>query len=73
MIEKKIMTIGELLAWAHEETLAADALETMKLTLPESMVPLLDKQIKTRRERSRWLDLQVEHHLDLKDAAEGSP
>lgn len=61
------MTVGELLAWAYEETQAAEALELMKAKLPAEIIPVLDKQIATRRERSRWLDEQVEHALNLAD------
>ena len=54
------MTVGELLAWAYEEMQAAESLERMKPTLPGEIQELLDKQIEIRRERSRWLDEQVD-------------
>jgi hypothetical protein len=61
------MTIGELLTWAYEETQMADALERMIETLPDDLRPALEKQVAIRRERSRWLDLQVEHALNSAD------
>ena len=67
MTEKKVMTVGELLAWAYEETQAADSLELMKASLPAEIIPVINKQIQIRRERSRWLDEQVENALNLAD------
>lgn len=67
MTEKKVMTIGELLAWAHEETKVADGLQRMMQTLPEELHSLIQVQINIRRERSRWLDHQVEYSLDAQD------
>lgn len=61
------MTIGELLAWAYEETQLADALERMIDGLPDDLRPALVKQVAIRRERSRWLDHQVEHALIAAD------
>jgi hypothetical protein len=71
MIEKTVMTIGELLAWSHEETTLANALEAMKSTLPEEVHPALEKQIRARRERASWLDHQVERAMDLNDRSGG--
>ena len=67
MTEKKVMTIGELLAWATEETQMADALQRTMQTLPEDLHPLIQVQIVKCRERSRWLDHQVEFALEKQD------
>lgn len=59
-----VMTVNDLLAWAWSETQMADGLELMLDELPQDIRPSLEKQIKEHRRRSRWLDQQVEIHLD---------
>lgn len=54
------MTIGELLAWAYEETQMADALERLIQSLPEDLRPAVAKQVDAHLDRARWLDEQVE-------------
>ena len=63
------MTIGELLVWAYEETQLADGMERLLDTVPEDLRPALVKQVAAHRERSRWLDHQVEHALTAADEA----
>lgn len=73
MTGKKVMTVGDLLAWAYEETQLAESLERMKETLPAEIAPLLEKQVQIRRDRSRWLDEQVDALIGVADhSAEGA-
>lgn len=67
MTQKKVMTIAELLAWAYEETQMAEALERLLYDIPEDLRPVVQAQIKKCRERSLWLDHQVEYALDTQD------
>lgn len=64
------MTAGDLLAWAYEEKQAAESLERMKESLPAEIVPLLDKQIQIRKDRSRWLDEQADAAIGVDFTAE---
>lgn len=68
-----IMTINELLGWAYYETQMADGLEMMLDKLPKEVRPSVEKQVKDHRRRSRWLDEQVEHHLNKADEEKASP
>jgi hypothetical protein len=65
------MTIGELLAWAYEETQMAEAIERLMETMPDDIRPSLARQVAIRRERSRWLDQQVEEVLNAADERAG--
>jgi len=62
-----IMTVNELLRWAHEETLMADGLERMLNDMPADLYQPMKAQMQAHRNRSRWLDQQVAYHLDRTD------
>lgn len=61
------MTISELLAWATQEVRLAEALRHMAESLPEPARTAALEQAELSTARSRWLDLQVAHVLDLRD------
>jgi hypothetical protein len=68
-----IMNVNELLAWAYDETQMADGMELIVDGLPEEVQPSVRKQIALHRRRSRWLDEQVAHALDLAEKREAQP
>lgn len=58
------MSVPELLSWANDETQFADGMERLLPDLPEELQDGVRAQIQTHRDRARWLDMQVEFHLD---------
>lgn len=64
MAKHIVMSIPELLIWAHDETKLADALETSMSEFGVMIGLDLDASIARHRERSRWLDEQVAFKLD---------
>lgn len=70
MTFNKIMTVSELLRWAYEETQMADGMERLIPDMPEEVQESLRRQVIVLRERSRWLDQQVQYHLELAEKRE---
>lgn len=70
MTFNKVMTVSELLRWAYEETVMADSMERLIPDMPEEVQESLRRQVIVLRERSRWLDQQVQYHLELAEKRE---
>jgi hypothetical protein len=62
------MSVHDLLAWAHDETKLADALEGSAAEFARLAGADLALTIARHRDRSRWLDEQVARILDERDA-----
>jgi hypothetical protein len=66
-----VMSIPDLLSWAHDETKLADALESSMSEFGIMIGLDLEASIARHRARSRWLDEQVAHKLDEIDRKAG--
>lgn len=64
MAKHIVMSIPDLLSWAHDETKLADALESSMADFGAMIGVDLKESIARHRARSRWLDEQVAHKLD---------
>lgn len=64
MAKHIVMSIPDLLSWAHEETKLADALEETLAAFGDAIGLDVAASVRRHRERSRWLDEQVAFKLD---------
>lgn len=64
---KVVMTVSQLLAWAYQETQIAEGLERLLPDMPEEVQAAMKEQVQAHRDRSRWLDMQVEYWLEKAD------
>jgi len=72
MAKHIVMSIPDLLHWAHDETRMADALEDSMSAFGQMVGLDVEASIARHRARSRWLDEQVVHKLDEIDRKDQS-